>query len=177
MGRRKSVANLQEQLDYAKRREAYRPPQRAEGTATQRRPKRAVKYGCTSIASTDFTIQTSAAGVTFFGGIAVLGLADAATDPTPPKGFKPNRMVADGSPQVVRALGSGRAYTRYARGSRGSNTQSSFSAAISDTTTPTVTSVRTKFATVANSKKAEIGGSYGRIWFEPERLPLVESGN
>jgi hypothetical protein len=179
MGTRKTVQQLQAQLDAAKRRDAYVAPQRAEGTATQRRPKSSVKYGSTSKASTDFSIETSKAGIAFFGGLTALGLADAATDPTSPRGFRPNRinaMIADSSPQVVRAKASNRAYTRYARGSRGSNTQSTFSAAISDITTPTTASVRTKFATVADSKKDEVGGSYGRIWFEPERLPLVESG-
>jgi hypothetical protein len=180
MGRRKTVQQLTEQLAEAKRRDAYVAPQRTEGAATQRRPKSAVKYGSTSKASTDFTIEGSRAGINFFGGEAALGLADAGIDPSAPRGFHPNRiyaLVSDSSPQVVRAKASNRAYIRYARGSRGSNTQSTFSAPISDITTPTMASVRTKFATVANSKKDEVGGSYGRIWFEPERLPLVESGN
>ncbi|PSB20553.1 hypothetical protein C7B65_06510 [Phormidesmis priestleyi ULC007] len=180
MSTRKTVLQLQRQLDEAKRRAAYVAPQREEGAATQRRPKSAIKYGCTSAPSTDFTIQGSKAGIIFFGGEAALGLADAGSDPTAPKGFHPNRiyaMISDASPQVVRAKASNRAYTRYARGTRGSNTQSTFSAPISDITTPTMASVRAKFGTVANSKKDEVGGSYGRIWFEPERLPLVESGN
>ena len=179
MSRRKTARQLQEQLDAAKRREAYVAPQRAEGTATQRRPKSSVKYGCTSKPSTDFTIQTSKAGVTFFGGLSALGLAAEGTDSTAPRGFRPNTihaMISDSSPSVVRAKASNRAYIRYAKGSRGSSVQSTFSSAISDTTTPTMASVRTKFGTVANSKKDEVGGSYGRIWFEPERLPLVESG-
>lgn len=179
MGRRKTAQQLQAQLEAAKRREAYVAPIRAEGVATQRRPKTSVKYGCTSKASTDFTIQSSKAGITFFGGLAALGLTAEGTDPTAPRGFHPNRiyaMVADSSPQVVRAKASNRAYVRYAKGSRGSNVQSTFSSAISDITTPTMASVRTKFGTVADSKKDEVGGSYGRIWFEPERLPLVESG-
>lgn len=179
MSTRKTARQLQEQLDAAKRREAYVAPQRAEGAATQRRPKSTVKYGSTSKASTDFSIETPKAGITFFGGLAALGLAGAGADPSAPRGFHPNRiyaMIADSSPQVVRAKASNRAYTRYAKGSRGSSVQSTFSAAISDTTTPTMSSVRAKFVTVADSKKDEVGGSYGRIWFEPERLPLVESG-
>lgn len=180
MSTRKTVRQLTEQLAEARRRESYVPPQRAEGAATQRRPKSAVKYGATSAPTTAFTIQGSKPGILFFGGEAALGLADAGADPTAPRGFKPNRIyatIADSSPQVVRAKASNRAYIRYARGTRGSNTQSTFSAPISDTTTPTMASVRAKFATVANSKKDEVGGSYGRIWFEPERLPLVESGD
>lgn len=180
MGRRKTVRQLTEQLEATRRREAYVAPLRAEGTVTQRRPKSAVKYGCTSAPLTVFTIQGSKSGIVFFGGEAALGLVDAGADPTAPKGFEPNRIyasVADASPQVVRAKASNRAYIRYARGTRGSSVQSAFSAPISDTTTPTMASVRAKFTTVANAKKDEVGGSYGRIWFEPERLPLVESGN
>ncbi|MCY7272386.1 MAG: hypothetical protein LH702_01235 [Phormidesmis sp. CAN_BIN44] len=180
MGTRKTIRQLQDQLEAAKRREAYVAPQRAEGGATQRRPRSAVKYGCTSAPTTIFTIQGSKSGITFFGGETVLGLADAGSDPTSPRGFRPNMIkatIADSSPQVVRARASNRAYTRYAKGTRGSNVQTTFSAPISDATTPTMASVRAKFGTVANSKKDEVGGSYGRIWFEPERLPLVESGN
>lgn len=180
MSTRKTVKQLTDRLAEAKRREAYVAPTRTAGSATQRRPKSAVKYGCTSAPITEFTIQGSKAGITFFGGEAALGLADAGNDPTAPKGFRPNRiyaMVSDASPQTETAKASGRSYIRYARGARGSNTQSTFSAPISDTTTPTMASVRAKFGTVANAKKDEVGGSYGRIWFEPERLPLVESGN
>ena len=180
MGTRKSVRDLTRQLEGAKRRAAYVAPVRADGATTQRRPKSSVKYGATSAPTTEFTIQTSKAGIQFFGGLAALGLADAGADPTSPQGFKPNRIyasIADASPQTVTSKASGLSYIRYAKGTRGSNVQSSFSAAISDTTTPTMASVRTKFGTIANAKKDEVGGSYGRIWFEPERLPLVESGN
>lgn len=180
MGTRKTVRQLTDQLEGARRRAAYVPPVRTSGTATQRRPKSSVKYGCTSAPTTEFTIQTSKAGVQFFGGLTALGLVDAGNDPTAPRGFRPNTIhatVADASPQTETSKASGRSYIRYAKGARGSNIQTAFSAAISDTTTPTMASVRTKFGTVANSKKDEVGGSYGRIWFEPERLPLVESGN
>lgn len=180
MSRRKTVAKLQEQLRYAQAREAAsvrpRPPKTG---APDRRPKIAVKYGSTSEAATEYTIQASQAGVQYFGGVSPLGLAAAGDDPNPPSGFRPNRIlatVADASPQYVRAEGSGRDYIRYARGSRGSGTQSTFSAPISDTTSPTMASVRTKFGTVANAIRANLGGPYGRVWFEPERLPLAESG-
>ncbi len=113
MGRRKTVLQLQEQLAEAKRREAYVAPQRETGAATQRRPKSSVKYGVTSKPSTDFTIETSKAGIAFFGGLTPLGLVDAGVDPTSPRGFRPNRinaMISDSSPQVVRAKASNRDY-------------------------------------------------------------------
>ncbi|BAU09698.1 hypothetical protein LEP3755_01710 [Leptolyngbya sp. NIES-3755] len=180
MSRRKTAAELTRQLEYARRREARAAQEPAPKTgAPNRRPKIAVKYGCTSEAATEYTVQASQPGVQFFGGVAPLGLAVAEDDPTPPAGFKPNRilaMVADASPSYVRAEGSGRDYIRYARGARGSGTQSTFSSPISDTSTPTMASVRTKFGTVANAIRANLGGPYGRVWFEAERLPLAESG-
>lgn len=180
MSRRKSAAELQRQLEYARRREAAaaQEPEPKTG-APQRRPKIAVKYVATSAATTEYTVQGSQPGVNFFGGIGALGLAASEDDPTPPAGFKPNRifaMVADASPSYVRAEDSGRSYIRYARGARGSGTQSNFSAPISDTGTATVSSVRNRFSTVADAIRSNLGGPYGRVWFEPERLPMVESG-
>jgi hypothetical protein len=120
------------------------------------------------------------AGLTFFGGITAVGLADPDTDPRPAPGFRPNiihAMVADASPSVERARGSNRPYIRYARGSRGSNTQSTFSCAFQDAgINPTAAGTRTKFDQLATAKKDEVGGAYGRIWAEWERLPTAQSG-
>lgn len=179
MGRRKSAAELQRQLQYAQRREAYTPPVRAEGVAAQKRQKDAVQYHATSKALLVLTLQASKEGVLFFGGNAPLGLADAGDDPTAPRGFHPNRIlasVADATPTTVTSRSSGRTYIRYAKGTRGSNVQTSFSAPISETAAPTTPSVRAKFKTVADAIKGKLGGSYGRVWFEPERLLEVESG-
>src|SRR5690242_5164351 len=112
MGRKKSVKELQRQLQYAQARANYNPPAREDGAPTQRRPKTTVKYAVLSpLAEADsaFTVQASAAGLEFFGGITALGLAAAATDPSVPRGFKParlNAMVSDSSPQLIRAVGS-----------------------------------------------------------------------
>lgn len=179
MARRKSAAALQKELDYAKRREAYKRPDKPDGGAIQRRPKSPVKYNSTGAAKA-FTLQASKEGIQFFGSVGTLGLADAADDPTPPKGFKPNRILAtvgDATPTRITAENSGRKYIRYARGARGSTVQSSFSAPLSSTgATATTTEVRTKFKTVADSIKNKLGGAYGRTWFESERLLMVESG-
>jgi hypothetical protein len=176
MGRRKSVAELQRQLQYAQARANYTRPPREEGSATRRQPKIACQYQSMFDTTQQFTIQASQAAVTFFGGLTALGLADASTDPVPPTAFNPaliKAMIADSSPSVVRAVGSNRPYTRYGKGARNSGSQYTFSAPIS---ADTAAGMRTKFNTVSQAKKSAVGGTYGRIWFEPERFPLVESG-
>lgn len=179
MSRRKSVRELERDLQYARAREAYNPPLREDGAVTQRRPKRPVQYN-SIFGARPFTVQGSEAGIAFFGGIADLGLSEPdITDPVAPRGFKPTlikAMQADGTPEVVRARGSGRPYIRYARGTRGSSVQSTFSAPISDTgAAATVSGVRTKFDNVSDAKKATVG-AYGRIWIEWEKYPFAESG-
>ncbi|MEH2357538.1 hypothetical protein [Nostoc sp.] len=179
MSRRKSARELENQLKYAKAREAYTPPQKEDGAATQRRPKSAVKYAVLSpLAAADsaFTIQVSAAGIQFFGGITALGLAAAATDPSAPRGFSPAQMramVSDSSPSTIRAKGSNRPYTRYGRGNRDSNAQYNYSAAV---TAATPTALDTKVKGIFTSIKDTLGGSYGRVWFESERYPVSSSG-
>lgn len=179
MGRRKSAKELENQLKYAKAREAYSPPQREADSATQRRPRNPVKYAVLSpLAEADaaFTIQVSTSGLEFFGGIGALGLVAPGTDPGPPRGFRPaevKAMVSDSTSALIRAKGSNRPYIRYGKGSRGSNSQYNFSAAITDTT-PTGLDSKVKALFVA--KKGSLGGAYGRIWFESERYPLNGSG-
>jgi hypothetical protein len=177
MGRRKSAKELEKQLQYAKAREAYSRPQREEGGNTSRRPKISVKYKVTSPlapASTEFTIQASKVSVDFFGKSA-LGLADAATDPSPPRGFKPNRMmamVADTTPKLVRAKGSNRPYIRYGAGSAGSSSQYCYTAPVSGSTSTLDSAVSAAVA----AAKSKVGGAFGRIWFEPEDYPFSASG-
>ncbi|MEH2414478.1 hypothetical protein [Nostoc sp.] len=179
MGRRKSARQLEEQLKYAKAREAYKAPLREEGTATQRQPKIAVKYAVLSpLAQADeaLTIQGSKKSIEFFGGITALGLAAAATDPAAPRGFKPARimaMVSDSSPAILRAKASNRPYTRYGSGTRSGGTQYNFTAPI---TADTPTNLKGKVTAVITAKKGSVGGAYGRIWFEPEDYPYAASG-
>lgn len=178
MGRRKTVQQLQQQLEYAQRRAAYVRPARAAGTATQRRPKTVVKYG-SYLLGEEFAINASRASIAFFGGATALGLNETVDVSGAPRGFKPamiHAMVADGSPSVVRAQASGRSYIKYSRGAAGSNVQSTFSAPISDETTPTANSVKLKYRAVAQSKTDEVGGGYGRIWITWEDARLTESG-
>jgi len=177
MGRRKSVAQLERDLDYAKKKAAYKPPLREDGGTPQRRPKIAVKYEVTSglaPASTKFTIQASKEGVEFFGK-TILGLTDPDTSPGAPRGFKPNRMmamVADASPSIVRAKGSTRPYIRYGRGTRDSKAQYNYTAPVSGTAAALDTAVKA----AVTAAKTKVGGAFGRIWFEPEDYPFNTSG-
>ncbi|BAY77953.1 hypothetical protein NIES25_44230 [Nostoc linckia NIES-25] len=179
MGRRKSARQIEKDLAFARAREAYNPPLREDGAATQRRPKTAVKYAVLSpLATSDaaFTIQASSAGIQFFGGITALGLAAQGTDPREPRGFRPAQlraMVSDASPSVVRAKGSNRPYTRYGRGNRDSNVQYNYSAPV---TADTPTNLDTRVKGLLTSIKPSLGGDYGRVWFESEQYPLSASG-
>lgn len=178
MARRKTVAQLQRQLEFAQKREAHKPSPRPQGAVTQRRPKTVVKYG-SYLLGEDFAINASRAGIAFFGGATALGLNEVVDVAGAPRGFKPamiHAMVADGSPSVQRSKISGRSYIKYSRGNVGSNVQSTFSAPISDTTTPTANSVKLKYKAVAQSKTDEVGGGYGRIWITWEDARLTESG-
>lgn len=177
MSRRKSVASLQQQLKYAEARAAYKPPVREEGAATERRPKIGVKYICTSpmaAANLAYTVQASQAAITFIS-LAILGLTEAATDPAPPRGFKPAKINATvaGTPQFLHALGSGRGYTRYGKGERGSKTQYNYSAPVSG---ETAAALKTNVTAAFNELKSKLGGQYGRAWFTPEVLPESVSG-
>lgn len=177
MGRRKTVRQLQQQLEYTRRREAYVAPARQAGAATRRQPKISVKYNPLIVtAATHFTIQASKAGVQFFGGLAALGIADAAADPIAPRGFHPSQVhavVADASPQTETARASGRTYIRYNRGTRGGSVQSTFSAPIA---AETVAALVIASKALFNSKKDDVGGPYGRLWLTLEKASIIESG-
>lgn len=178
MGRRKSVAQLERDLNYAKKKAAYKPPVREEGGTPRRRPKISVEYEVTSslaAANTKFTLQASKEGVEFFGKGA-LKLGDPGTAPPPPRGFKPNRMmamVADASPSIVRAKGSTRPYIRYGNGTRDSKVQYNYTAPITATSG---TSLDSSVSAAVAAAKSKVGGAFGRIWFEPEDYPYSASG-
>lgn len=177
MGRQKSVKQLEKDLLYARNLAAYNPSAREEGGRTARRPKITVKYEVTSPLAplnTKFTIQASKESVEFFGK-SVLGLADPDTDPSAPRGFKPNRVmatVADSTPTLIRAKGSQRPYIRYGKGTRDSGTQYNYTAPVSGTIANLDTTVRGAI----NAAKSKVGGAFGRIWFEPEDYPFTASG-
>lgn len=176
MGRRKSVRELQKQLQYAQARAAYTPPDPDPSGAIRKRSRTPVRYGSSTVANTNYTVQVSTNALQFFGGLAALGLADAEDHPNMRSNDSPAQIhatVADTSPTRLRAQGSNRPYIRYAQGTRGSGVQSSYTSAISG---DTPLALRNRFQTAADSVKARLGGEYGRVWMEPERILFVESG-
>lgn len=178
MARHKSVAYYQQQLDYAKKKAAYKRPAREDGQAVRRQAKSPYTYNATSaIAPADakFTIQVSDNAVEFFTK-AGLNLTDPGIEPLPPRGFTPSQvhaMVADANPQTVKAKASGRPYIHYGKGTVGSKSQYTYTAAITATTD---TGLRTTYEAIYNAKKSALGGSYGRMWFTPEDYPVAFSG-
>lgn len=179
MGRRKTVAQLQKQLEYAQRRETYKPPTRNAGAATQRRPTVKMQYS-SYVLGEDFGVNVSRASATFFGGASALGLEEAVTAPNAPRGFEPAKvhaMIGDGSPTTAKAKATGRTYIKYSRGAVGSGVQSTFSAPISDQATPTAIGVRTRYRNIFNAQKGDLGGAYGRMWMTWEQAPMAESGD
>src|SRR3712207_5734469 len=134
MGRRKSVAQIEQQLEYARNKANYKPPVREQGAPTRRSPKIAVGYKPMQIAAGDtakrYLIQASKEAVQFFGQ-AALKLTNALGEEPMPRGAQPAKVtavVSDGSPELVRAKASKRPYIRYGRGSRDSNAQYTYTA-------------------------------------------------
>lgn len=179
MGRRKTVAQLQQQLEYAQKRAAFVPKKRAAGSSTRRRPQSKVQYS-SYVLGEDFGVNASAASITFFGGASALGLEEAVTAPNAPRGFEPAKvhaMVGDSSPTIVQAKASDRRYIKYSRGGPNSGVQATFSAPISDQTTPTAVGVRTRYRNIFAAQKTDLGGPYGRMWMTWEQAPMAESGD
>ncbi|MBD2435823.1 hypothetical protein [Nostoc sp. FACHB-110] len=179
MGRRKSAAKLQQELEYARNREAYKPAIREEGQPTSRRPKIAYAYKPMQIAAGEnakkFKVQASKESVLFFGESA-LNLTEAAAQDPLPRGAQPSKvhaMVADGTPNLVRAVGSKRPYVRYGKGERNSRSQYTYTAPIS---IQSAIAIDTEVKTVFTAVKNKLGGPYGRVWFTPEFFVLADGG-
>lgn len=175
MSRRKTEQQLKLQLQYAEARKAYTPPTReAEATAKQRKSSK-VQYKVMSRATDApllYTIHAPLNSVTFFveTAIAELGLAIAAADGSPPRGFKPAKIHATKSNAegtIKHAKDSGRPYTSY----QPTGGQSSYSAPICDATG--IVGVVAKVKAIAEAKK-EVLGPYGRIWFTPEYFVIQD---
>lgn len=182
MGRRKSVVELERQLEYARNRANYKPPAREPGASTRRMPKISLAYKPMQIAeageggtTTRYKVEASKEAVAFFGQ-AVLNLKDATGESPLYRGAKPAKvhaMVSDNSPDLIRAEGSKRPYLRYGKGTRGSNSQYTYSAPISiDTASAMDAEITAAFTAV----KSKLGGPYGRVWFTPEYFTLTGSG-
>lgn len=179
MGRRKTVAQLEADLKYAKARAAYKPPVREEGGSSRRLPKVAYAYKPMAIASGEtskkYKVQASKEGVEFFTK-AALNLIDLGAEDPLPRGAKPamvHAMVSDNSPEVVRAKPSNRPYLRYGKGTRDSKSQYNYNAPISIQSAAAIDNeVKAAFTAV----KSKLGGAYGRVWFTPEYFVLSDGG-
>lgn len=108
---RRTVAQLQRELEYAKNKEAYKPPTREQGAITRRSPRIAVAYKPMQIAAGEaakrYKVQASQEAVLFFGQTA-LKTPDAGAEDPLPRGAQPAKvtaMVSDGSPELVKAKG------------------------------------------------------------------------
>ncbi|AKG21786.1 hypothetical protein [Calothrix sp. 336/3] len=179
MGRRKSVRELEKQLEYARNRAAYKAPDREDGTASQRRPKLSLAYKPMAIAAGEgakkYRVQASKVSVEFFTQTA-LNLVDATAEDPLPRGAQPAKAhatVADASPEVIRAVGSKRPYIHYGKGTRGSKSQYSHTAPFS---IQSVAAMDTEIKTLFNSVKSKLGGAYGRVWYSPEKFVITGSG-
>ncbi|MBW4597468.1 MAG: hypothetical protein KME46_32375 [Brasilonema angustatum HA4187-MV1] len=179
MAQRRTVAQLERALQYAKNKEAYKRPEKEQGTPTRKSPKIDVAYKPMQITAGDtakrYRLQASQPSVTFFG-MTALHLVGAGAEEPMPRGSQPAKvhaMVADATPTLVRAEGSKRPYIRYGRGTRESNVQYTFCAPIS---IQSATALDSEVKTLFNATTSKLGGAYGRVWFEPERFILTSSG-
>lgn len=176
---RRTVAQLQRELEYAKNKEAYKPPTREQGAITRRSPRIAVAYKPMQIAAGEaakrYKVQASQEAVLFFGQTA-LKTPDAGAEDPLPRGAQPAKvtaMVSDGSPELVKAKASKRPYIRYGRGTRDSKAQYTYTAPISIQSAAGLDNeVKAVFAAV----KGKLGGAYGRVSFTPEKFVLTGSG-
>ena len=187
MGRRKSVAELTRQLEYARLLEAARaaPVDRDISIPPSKRPKVPVDYEPSSSfldATISFLVQASGAALKDISGedtaaaLAILHLSPgSAAGSTPPKGFRYNSInwtYGQTTPALIRAEVTNRPYIRYTRGTRGDANQHSFKAPINigrDTTS--ASKINAAMTAIAGADNAKIT-AYGRISFEPERVPL-----
>lgn len=180
---RTSIAVLERELEYARKREAYlKRTDRPVKPTVDPRPKVLVGYRSSLITLTATSallkFQASQPSIAFFGGVTPLGLfanTGAALDDAtpPPRGFKPATIkatVGDATPTVRTAAGSGRRYINYAANAAG-NAQAHYSAPISKADTSVTSDEQQDAATLrATAIAGALGGEYGRVSFVPERF-------
>jgi len=185
---RRSVALLERELQFARNRATFLArTDRPVKATVDKRPKQAVGYRSallkTSAGGVLLQIQASESGITFFGGIAALGLiANTGTllaDASPsPRKFKPaqiSAVVGDPTPTVKTAQGSRRRYVKYSRLATGEQ-QASFTAPISLAPATVTTDQQQNAAKLLGASAtivAKLGGTYGRAFFIPEQFTSV----
>jgi len=177
---RTSVAILERELEYARKREAYLKSTTARPvkSTVDSRPKQLVAYRSsgllTGAVSNLYKVQATSSSILFFNGLAALGLSGTLTDAQPaPRGFKPAKIsavVGDATPTVKVAAGSTRRYIKYSANSSG-EAQSHYSAPVSKVEALVTTDEQKDFATLlAAAIEGKLGGQYGRVSFTPERF-------
>nr|WP_290226313.1 hypothetical protein [Trichocoleus desertorum] len=177
MSRIPTVAELTRRLNALKTREANLKARQAANTGQrvgmgQKRPTESAAYGSPFTLNT-YTVNAGKAAVTFFGGLAALGLTAPAGDDPLPRGFKVGQVKATrgkATATKVTAELSQRSYLRYSI-EAGTDTQGTFTAPL---TGGTLALIKTKFTAIAAAKKDDIG-EYGRIDYVPEQ-PVFSIG-
>lgn len=181
---RTSIAVLERELEYARKREAYLKSTTARPVKTTVDKRASVLVGYRSslielgTGTALFKVQASQPSLVFFGNEAALGLIVSSgtnLDQASPKprGFTPamiKAIVGDATPQVKTAAGSGRRYVKYSANNTG-GAQSSYSAPVcknDPANTPDEQS--TQAETVATAIDGALGGEYGRVYFTPEKF-------
>ena len=177
---RVSIAVLERELEYARKRDAYLRSTTARPVklTVDSRPKQLVAYRSSSLltgtTSNLYKVQATVSSLAFFNGIAALGLGAILTDASPsPRGFQPAKIsavVGDATPSVKTAKGSTRRYIKYSANSVG-DAQSHYSAPISKVETNVTADEQKDFATLlAAAVDGKLGGQYGRVSFIPEKF-------
>ena len=181
-----SIAVLERELEYARKREAYLRSTTARPVklTVDKRPKTLVGYRSSlievGVGTALIKIQASAPSLLFFGGATPLGLIENSTTnldlaiPSP-RNFKPAQIrvtVGDTTPSVKTAKGSGRRYIKYSANSAG-EAQSAYSSPVcKNDAANTPDEQQTQAETLAGSAviKAKLGSEYGRVYFVPEKF-------
>lgn len=181
---RVSIAVLERNLEYARKRELYLRSTTARPlkTTVDKRPSVLVGYRSSLIEVGTGTalikVQASQPSLIFFGNTSALGLiASTGTlldNAIPkPRGFKPATIkatVGDATPSVKTAAGSGRRYIKYSANNAG-GLQSAYSAPICKVgTSNTPDEQQTQAEAVSTAIDAALGGEYGRAYFVPEKF-------
>lgn len=181
MGRQKSVAQIEKELQYARNKaNAEKKADPVEDTSPRKLPRIAYAYKPMAIAidgtsTKKYKVDASKEAVDFFTK-AALNLEDLGAQDPLPRGARPAKvhaMVADTTPKVLKAVDSKRPYIRYGKGTRGGKTQYTYTAPISIKLASAIdTEVKVAFTAVKN----KLGGVYGRVWFTPEYFVLSDGG-
>lgn len=185
---RVSIAVLERELEYARKRETYlKRTDRPVKATVDNRPQILVGYKSSLIlvgaASVTYRVPVVQSSFNFLAGgstgHAALGLiasghADFALAQPKPRGFKPARLsvtVGDATPTVKTAKGSGRRYINYAASAAG-EAQSHYSSPVSkNDTLATPAEQKTAATTRITALTSQLGGAYGRATFTPETFP------